>query len=266
MGAGGPWQSGVYAGLKMWDAEIREWRRLRAAGGQPVNVIDLYRLVAETRGLEPWQLPMAERHELALVAAGDAAPGFEVTENSERFDPITIVEYDPAWPSRFEDWRRRLDSALGPVAARIEHIGSTSVPGLAAKPIIDIQVSVANVADEQAYVPQIEAVGIQLRSREEGHRFFRPFAGLPRDVHVHVCGAGSRWERDHILFRDFLRASPDAQARYLAAKREAVKLWSDDGWAYTDAKDAIVRELKREAQAWESGRRSSGPPRRSIRT
>jgi GrpB-like predicted nucleotidyltransferase (UPF0157 family) len=126
-------------------------------------------------------------------------------------------------------------------------VGSTSVPGLAAKPIVDIQVSVADLSDEQRYVPQLEALGVQLRSRDDLHRFFRPFAGRPRDVHVHVCAAGSEWERDHILFRDHLRKSPEARDRYVAAKRDAARMWSDDGWAYTDAKDGVIRELMAQA-------------------
>ena len=77
---------------------------------------------------------------------------------------------------------------------RIEHVGSTSVPGLAAKPIVDVQVSVADLDDEAASVPPIEEVGLQLRSRDELHRCFRPFRAAPRDIHVHVCHVGSALE------------------------------------------------------------------------
>jgi GrpB-like predicted nucleotidyltransferase (UPF0157 family) len=73
------------------------------------------------------------------------------------------------------------------------------VPGLAAKPIVDIQVSVADMGREDCYVPQCQAAGLQLRSRDREHRYFRPPADRPRDVHVHVCAAGSRWERVHLL-------------------------------------------------------------------
>jgi GrpB-like predicted nucleotidyltransferase (UPF0157 family) len=212
-----------------------------------VSIISRYRVVAEQRGLEPWELPLEERIELALEVVRETWPGFAVTAGSERRDGITISEYDPAWPSRFEVWRDRIATALGPAAIRIEHVGSTAVPGLAAKPIVDIQVSVADLFDEARYVTQLEAIGVQLRSRDDLHRFFRPFAGRPRDVHVHVCGYGLQWERDHLLFRDYLRASAGARQRYAAAKREAVRLWSDDGWAYTDAKNDIVRELLEEA-------------------
>ena len=223
---------------------------MRAERGPRVTVIDLYRLVATPRGLEPWELPRDERRNLSSAVAPDFWPGFAVTAGSERFDPIVILDYDPEWGARFETWRGRIASALGPTVVRIEHVGSTAVPGLPAKPIVDIQVSIANLFEEEKYVAQLEAIGVQLRSRDDLHRFFRPFANLPREVHVHVCAAGSGWERDHVLFRDYLRASADARARYAEAKREAAKVWSDDGWAYTDAKSEVILALKQEAEAW----------------
>ena len=136
-------------------------------------------------------------------------------------DPIEITPYDEDWPLRYEMWRSRLSNALGPTAERIDHVGSTAVPGLAAKPVIDIQVSVQRIGDEDAYVANIEALGIQLRSRDDEHRFFRPFSGLPRDVQVHVCSIGSRWEWEHLLFRDYLRGSESAREAYTDTKRRA---------------------------------------------
>ena len=215
-------------------------------------------MVASPRGLEPWELPREERLGLHRAIASDIWPGFAITEGSDRFDPIFIVDYDAAWPERFEAWRARIEPPLGPAAVRIDHVGSTAVPGMPAKPIVDIQVSVTDLFDEPRYAPQLEAIGVQLRSRDELHRFFRPFAALPREVHVHVCAAGSDWERDHLLFRDYLRVADDARSRYAAAKREAARVWSDDGWAYTDAKSEVIQELKDEAEAWlMAGRQSS---------
>lgn len=127
-------------------------------------------------------------------------------------------------------------------------MGSTSVPGLPAKPVIDIQVSIADLDDEASYVPQIEALGVQLRSRDRWHRFFRPFPERPRDVQIHVCAAGSGWERDHVLFRDYLREHPDARAAYAAAKRRAAVDWRDDRLAYTDAKTAVIQEIMAAAE------------------
>ena len=82
------------------------------------------------------------------------------------------------------------------------------------------------------------------------HRYFRPPAGQPRDVHVHVCAAGSQWERDHLLFRDYLRADPAACRRYAEAKRANVRRWSDDGWAYTEAKTGVVLDILEQAVDW----------------
>jgi GrpB-like predicted nucleotidyltransferase (UPF0157 family) len=134
-------------------------------------------------------------------------------------------------------------AGLGDVAQRIEHVGSTSVPGLPAKPIIDIQVSVVDLRAEDRYLPALERVGLALRSRDDYHRYLRPFAGKPRDVHVHVCATGSAWERDHLRFRDYLRAHPGSCQAYAAAKRAAAQRWSDDGIAYTDAKTEVILDI-----------------------
>lgn len=114
-------------------------------------------------------------------------PGFEVAEGSaRRHDRIDVVDYDPAWPAEFASWRNEIRAPVGDGAARIGHVGSTSVPGLAAKPRIDIQVSVSDLTREGSYVPQIEAAGAQLRSRDDVHRYFRSFPGRPRVLQVLV--------------------------------------------------------------------------------
>src|SRR5947209_16616898 len=181
----------------------------------------------------------------------DVWPGFATTEGSDRIgDPIHIVDYDPTWPESYERWRRLIATALADGPSRIDHVGSTSVPRLAAKPIIDVQVSVERLAAEDEYVPALQGIGLQLRSRDDFHRYFRPFPDRPRDVHVHVCASGSSWEREHLLFRDYLRAHPEARLAYAQAKREAAAMWSDDGIAYTDAKSEVILTLLAAAQAW----------------
>ena len=229
---------------------VRTWIRLHEVEGRHATVIDLYRLVSEPRGLEPHELPLDERKRLSRAIALMFWTGFQVTEGSERFDPITLAEYDKEWPARFASWRDLMSDSLEGAALRIDHVGSTSVPGLAAKPIVDVQVSVADLTDEQAYVPQLERLGVQLRSRDDLHRFFRPFAGRRRDVHVHVCQVNSPWEREHLLFRDYLRVNRAASQAYVKAKREASRVWSDDGWAYTDAKSEVILSLLDEAERW----------------
>ena len=116
---------------------------------------------------------------------------------------------------RVQERRRRIEDALGSAASRVDHIGSTAVPGLAAKPIVDIQVSVPDVEQESSYLEALVAAGYQLRVREQGHRMFR----TPElDVHIHVCDAGSDWERRHLLLRDWLRESADDREAYAALK------------------------------------------------
>jgi len=151
---------------------------------------------------------------------------------------ITIVEYDPAWPARFAQERLRI-AVLGSVAKRIEHIGSTAVPGLAAKPIIDILVTVDDVEDEACYVPRLQACGYVLRVREPDHRMLRTPA---RDVHVHVhvwrCGGDD--ERRQLLFRDWLRGNAPDRDLYEQTKRElARRSWADTNY-YADAKSAVI--------------------------
>jgi GrpB-like predicted nucleotidyltransferase (UPF0157 family) len=173
---------------------------------------------------------------------------------AERNDPVAIVPYDPLWPNRFAAWRERLADAIGGPALRVEHIGSTAVPGLAAKPVVDIQVSVPDVADEDSYVRAIESLGFGLRYRNEdrGWRYFRPPPGLPREAQVHVCSVGSESERLHLVFRDYLRAHPAEVDAYAVAKRSAAARHHEDRIAYTDAKDAFIHPALRRAEAWAS--------------
>lgn len=153
---------------------------------------------------------------------------------------IVIVDPDPAWPERYEHERRRIVGALVDRVLRIDHIGSTSVPGLAAKPIIDIDVSVVDPHDEAAFVPDLERVGYVLRVREPHHRMLR----TPElDVHVHICAAGSDWERRHLLFRDWLRTHPDDRQRYEDVKRQlAMRQWADMN-DYADAKSDVIADI-----------------------
>lgn len=207
--------------------------------------------MAKARGLKAHELGAGERAVLSHRAMQVMQPGFEVAPGSDRdLDPIEIVAYDPEWPARFESWRAKLAAALGPTARRIDHFGSTSIPGLAAKPVIDIQVRVDDMTQEELYVPQIEQLGVQLRSRDDDHRFFRPFAGKPRDVHIHVCNVGSEWARKDLLFAAFLRQDPAAQAEYLRGKELAAARWVDDRIAYTEAKTEVIGGISVRAEEW----------------
>jgi GrpB-like predicted nucleotidyltransferase (UPF0157 family) len=156
---------------------------------------------------------------------------------------ITIAEYDPAWPGQFAEEERIIREALGDHAVRIEHAGSTSVPGLPAKPIIDIVLVVANSADESTYVPALETAGYTLRIREPDWEEHRVLKRKSPDVNLHVFTDGSA-EIDRMLsFRDWLRAHPDDRDRYAATKRDlAARTWKYVQ-NYADAKSDVVEEI-----------------------
>ena len=154
--------------------------------------------------------------------------------------PVTLAEPDPSWPARFAREQERILGALGARALRVEHIGSTSVPGLAAKPIVDIDLAVADPDDEVAFVPDLVAAGYVLRVRGPGHRMFR----TPEDdVHVHCFALGDDRMTHDLRFRDRLRASPADRAAYEVRKREL----AGRDWAarqdYADAKGPVIRAI-----------------------
>jgi GrpB-like predicted nucleotidyltransferase (UPF0157 family) len=165
-------------------------------------------------------------------------------------DPVVLAEYDEEWPRRFEDYRNQLLEALGTVAKRIDHIGSTAVPGLPAKPVIDIQISVEDLNDEDTYRPPIEGLGWPLRFRSPDHRFFRPPKGKPRTVHVHVCEIGSEWERRHLLFVAYLRAHPEQRDAYAALKSDLVRRFKHRRSDYLEGEIDFIAKTLGEAERW----------------
>ena len=168
---------------------------------------------------------------------------------------IEIVAYDPAWPGRFAKLGRELRAGLGEVALRIDHIGSTSVPGLAAKPIIDLQVSVASFEPLEAFRKPLERLGYVYRTDnpERTKRYFREPPGRRR-THVHVRRAGSFSEQWALLFRDYLRARRDVALEYEAVKRRLAVRFGDDRRGYTDAKVPFMWEVIRRADDWAQAR------------
>jgi GrpB-like predicted nucleotidyltransferase (UPF0157 family) len=157
--------------------------------------------------------------------------------------PIALAEYDPGWPERFSHEERRIRKALGGRALRVEHVGSTSVPGLAAKPIIDILLVVASSADESTYVPALEVEGYVLRIREPEWHQHRLLKDPGSTVHLHVFSAGSI-EVDRMLrFRDRLRTDPVARELYARTKRElGAQIWKYVQ-NYADAKSKVVERI-----------------------
>jgi GrpB-like predicted nucleotidyltransferase (UPF0157 family) len=239
------------AGVTGASDPVAAWIKLRTAEGPRASGIDLYRLAARQRGIAPQELSQAERAALARAATPVLIPGYSPVAHQRRArEPVQLVPYDPEWPRRFARWRSRIGAALGATALRAEHVGSTSVPGLAAKPVIDIQVTVADIADEARYTGPLESLGLQLSNRDDVHRYFSPVPERPRELHLHLCQAGSGWEREHLLFRDYLRAHPAAAGRYLAGKQAAAVTWRDDRWAYTEAKTDVILDILEDAERW----------------
>ncbi len=136
---------------------------------------------------------------------------------------IRIVPYDTAWPAQFAAEAQRLRDGLGPLALRIDHVGSTSVPGLAAKPVIDIQVSVRDLAPLSQFEPSLAALGythLALGDFDRVYPFFQRPATWPSTHHVHLCQIDSLEESRHLAFRDWLRVHPEACRTYEALKRK----------------------------------------------
>jgi GrpB-like predicted nucleotidyltransferase (UPF0157 family) len=162
---------------------------------------------------------------------------------------VLLVEYDPAWPARFEALAARLRTALGERALGIEHVGSTSVPGLAAKPRIDIALAVADSADEPSYVPPLEDAGFVLRIREPDWHEHRMLVRDDEDVNVHTFTVGCSEIQRMVRFRDHLRADAPERELYLRTKRElAARTW-EYTQQYADAKSAVVEGILRRAGA-----------------
>jgi GrpB-like predicted nucleotidyltransferase (UPF0157 family) len=157
--------------------------------------------------------------------------------------PVTLAEYDPAWPRLYEREAARVRSALGDEALLIEHVGSTAVPGLAAKPRIDIALAVADSSDEAGYAPRLEAAGYELRIREPDWHEHRLFKGPDTDVNLHVFSAGCPEIERMVRFRDHLRAHDDDRLLYEQTKRSLAQRTWRYTQNYADAKTPVVEEI-----------------------
>ena len=157
--------------------------------------------------------------------------------------PITLAEYDPGWPRLFEREAERIRGVLGGRALLVEHAGSTSVPGLAAKPVIDIVLAVADSSDETSYVPALEAAGYVLRIREPDWYEHRLFKGPDTNINLHVFSQGCEEIGVMLAFRDHLRANEVDRELYERTKRElAARDW-EYVQDYADAKTEVVKQI-----------------------
>ena len=166
-----------------------------------------------------------------------------VGERVPHNDTIELAPYDPSWPSSFAMLAQRIRGALGERIHLLEHVGSTSVPGLCAKPVIDMVLAVADSADEPSYVPALEAAGFRLRIREPDWFAHRCFGSPEVKGNLHVFSAGCEEIGRMLRFRDWLRAHDDERRAYEKEKRElAARRWKHVQ-DYADAKTGIVREI-----------------------
>jgi GrpB-like predicted nucleotidyltransferase (UPF0157 family) len=160
--------------------------------------------------------------------------------------PIEIVEPDPTWPAQFDVLAGRIREALGGRALAVEHVGSTSIPDLPAKPIIDIDVTVDDPRAESMYVPDLEAVGFRLRAREPGWHQHRLFVLDEPRANLHVFGPDCPEVIRHHMLREWLIEHPDDRERYAAAKRASAVATNDAGgevMAYNQRKQPVIREI-----------------------
>jgi GrpB-like predicted nucleotidyltransferase (UPF0157 family) len=162
---------------------------------------------------------------------------------------VELADYDPAWPELYRREEEKIRAALGERALLVEHAGSTSVPGLAAKPIIDVVLEVADTTDEDAYVPPLEAAGYVLRIREPEWFEHRVLKGTDPNVNLHVFPAGCSEVARMLRFRDHLRVNEADRELYLRTKRElAAQTW-EHVQHYADAKSDVVEEILRRARS-----------------
>jgi GrpB-like predicted nucleotidyltransferase (UPF0157 family) len=187
--------------------------------------------------------PVTEDAGLPAPFTDEALRAVTIGELPEHNAAIHLAEYDPGWPRLFEREAARIREALGVKALRIEHVGSTSVPGLAAKPVIDIDLVVADSADEGAYVPPLEDAGYVLRIREPDWFEHRLFKGPDTNVNVHTFSDGCEEVERMIAFRDRLRTHEDDRDLYLAAKRDLAQREWKYVQNYADAKSAVVHDI-----------------------
>jgi GrpB-like predicted nucleotidyltransferase (UPF0157 family) len=168
-------------------------------------------------------------------------------------DPIVVVPCDEAWPPLYAEERTRIERAIGPWVEEIEHVGSTAVPGLAAKPVIDIMVGVKSLEDSPILVERLVGIGYEYVPEFEKilpfRRYFRKMREGRRTHQVHLVErSNAEWWDRHLLFRDYLRANPEIAREYAHLKYELSDRLGEDREAYTDAKTEFISEIVRRAQ------------------
>jgi GrpB-like predicted nucleotidyltransferase (UPF0157 family) len=178
----------------------------------------------------PYEPPTAE--EIALARVEPVVPA-----------PVEVVPPDPGWPAAFERVRAQVVDALGTRALSVEHVGSTAVPGLWAKPIIDVNVVVADSGDEASYLPDLEAAGFELRVREPEWEEHRCLRGLDPTANVHVWSPDSVETRRVVVFRGWLREHEEDRSAYADLKRALAERGFTDVMDYNTAKGGLIYDI-----------------------
>ena len=183
------------------------------------------------------------RRERRELDAADSALGMG--------EAVTVVRYDPAWPDLYERERALIARALGDPAVAIEHVGSTAVPGLGAKPIIDILIAVLDLSDGERCMRPLEELGYEYRGEAgiAGRLYFRKFSGGKRSHQIHMVEQESDFWQRHILFRDFLREQPQEAQDYYDVKVRLAERFGTDRLGYNEAKTEFIESALARARA-----------------
>ena len=245
---------GIPEGLTAWDIDGDSWRILQSARGEDVVV---WRETLRWKWLDQ-SVPGRLCGEFAAKCPAewsDEAPvlrEFRTVSNGyvgvPVDDDIQLVDYDPSWPQKYMEMQEWLKGLLGPeIALRIEHYGSTSIPGMPAKPVIDILVEVPSFEEaRKRVIPVLNRPEVEYWCSDHMRFYIRDSVTGVRTCHLHMAPAGHTIWRG-LVFRDYLRANPEDASRYVDLKRELAGRHREDRAAYTDAKEAFVLEITAKA-------------------
>ena len=161
--------------------------------------------------------------------------------------PVVIVPYDPAWPLQYEEEKIRILAVIAPLVICMEHMGSTAVPGLAAKPVIDILIGVRSLADAPLFLPPLVSLGYDYIQKHEAvipeRRYLHRLVNGRHTHHLHMVEPASNFFKVQIAFRDYLRRHSDTRDQYAALKLDLAQRYRNDREAYTDAKSSFIHSI-----------------------
>ncbi|HUV24659.1 MAG TPA: GrpB family protein [Methanomassiliicoccales archaeon] len=164
-------------------------------------------------------------------------------------DVVEIVDYDPRWKDLFNEERELLEDALSGLMTSIEHVGSTSIPGMASKPVIDIMVCVKKQSSPDVYIERVGPLGYIYQQQEDEPERIYFMKGMPRTYHLHFIAHDSKQYWEHILFREYLIANKDAFEEYADLKRSLAKQYREDREGYWAGKDGFIKSTLEKARS-----------------